>query len=106
MSGNTTSVGASKIAKGPVEYKWVPEIFIDGKMKSHELAEKVARLQHDLCILSMSNLSEERLHQMLDVISDQVAEYAKEAERYYPKEEDCRDDPLDRRNWNNKTVYE
>jgi len=57
-------------------------------MKSHELAERVARLQHDLVILSMSNISEERLHEMIDEISDKVAVYASEAERYYPKEED------------------
>ena len=55
-------------------------------MKSHELAEKVARLQHDLCILSMSNLSEERLHEMLDDISEKVAVYASEAEKFYPAE--------------------
>ena len=55
-------------------------------MKSHELAEKVARLQHDLCILSMSNLTEERLHEMLDDISEKVAVYASEAEKFYPEE--------------------
>jgi predicted RNA-binding protein Jag len=55
-------------------------------MKSHDLAERVARLQHDLVILSMSNLSEKRLHEMLDAISDQVATYAEEAEKHYPKE--------------------
>ena len=56
------------------------------EMHTHELAERIARLQHDILILGMSNLSEARLHEMLDVISDQVAEYAKEAEHYYPKE--------------------
>ena len=56
------------------------------KMHTHELAERIARTQHDLVILGMSNLSEARLHQMLDAISDQIAEYVKEAERFYPRE--------------------
>jgi len=55
-------------------------------MKSHELAERVARLQHDLVILSMSNISEERLHEMIDNISVKVAVYAAEAEKFYPEE--------------------
>ena len=57
-------------------------------MHTHELAERVARLQHDLVILAMSNISEERLHEMLDDISDKVAVYATEAEKSYQEEKD------------------
>ena len=45
-------------------------------MHTHALAERIARLQHDILILGMSNLSEERLHEMIDDISDKVAVYA------------------------------
>ena len=58
------------------------------EMHTHELAERIARTQHDLVILGMSNLSEKRLHEMIDTISDQIAEYVKEAERYYPEEDE------------------
>ena len=55
-------------------------------MQSHELAGKYSETQHDLCILAMSNLSEERLHEMLDDISEKIADYASEAEKFYPEE--------------------
>ena len=58
------------------------------EMHTHELAERIARLQHDILILGMSNLSEVRLHEMLDDISDKVATYASEAEKYYPEEDE------------------
>lgn len=58
-------------------------------MKTHELAERVARLQHDLCILSMSDISEARLHEMLDDLFERVANYAAEVENdlehFYPE---------------------